>query len=147
MITAVGAVVVDVGARCLLVQRRRAPLAGRWTLPGGRVEPEEALEAAVVREIREETSVLTRVVAALDVVTLRGEGFGYAIHEYLLQPVHGDAVPCAGDDAVDARWATAAEAESLGVGPEALAVIQKGIAEAIARGLLPAAASGQRALR
>ncbi|MEZ3177638.1 (deoxy)nucleoside triphosphate pyrophosphohydrolase [Streptomyces pimonensis] len=43
----------------LLAARRSAPaeLAGRWELPGGKVEPGEAPEAAVVRELREELGV------------------------------------------------------------------------------------------
>jgi 8-oxo-dGTP diphosphatase len=41
--------------RLLIAQRTRPPaLAGRWELPGGRVEPGEAESAAVVRECREE---------------------------------------------------------------------------------------------
>ncbi|CAL9449853.1 (deoxy)nucleoside triphosphate pyrophosphohydrolase [Streptomyces pilosus] len=43
----------------LLAARRSAPaeLAGRWELPGGKVEPDEAPDAAVVRELREELGV------------------------------------------------------------------------------------------
>jgi 8-oxo-dGTP diphosphatase len=41
--------------RLLIAQRTRPPaLAGRWELPGGRVEPGEDESAAVVRECREE---------------------------------------------------------------------------------------------
>ena len=41
---------------CVLVAQRIRPpdLAGRWELPGGRVEPGEGEAAAVVRECREE---------------------------------------------------------------------------------------------
>jgi 8-oxo-dGTP diphosphatase len=43
----------------LLAARRSAPaeLAGRWELPGGKVEPGEAADAALVRELREELGV------------------------------------------------------------------------------------------
>ncbi len=44
--------------RLLIAQRTRpAALAGRWELPGGRVEPGESEPAAVRRECREELGV------------------------------------------------------------------------------------------
>ncbi|WP_134765291.1 (deoxy)nucleoside triphosphate pyrophosphohydrolase [Nocardioides sp. 1609] len=53
----VGAAVVRDGR--LLACRRTAPpaAAGRWELPGGKVEPGETPEAALVREVREELGV------------------------------------------------------------------------------------------
>jgi ADP-ribose pyrophosphatase YjhB (NUDIX family) len=38
----------------LLIQRQRAPSAGLWTLPGGRLEPGETAEHCAIREIGEE---------------------------------------------------------------------------------------------
>jgi 8-oxo-dGTP diphosphatase len=38
----------------LLIQRARAPMEGLWTLPGGRLEPGETIEACAQREVLEE---------------------------------------------------------------------------------------------
>ncbi|HEY2331439.1 MAG TPA: NUDIX hydrolase [Acidimicrobiales bacterium] len=55
-VVCVGAVAVD-DDRLLLIRRGRAPGAGRWSVPGGRVEPGETLAEAVVRELAEETGL------------------------------------------------------------------------------------------
>ncbi|HXN30210.1 MAG TPA: NUDIX domain-containing protein [Polyangiaceae bacterium] len=135
-VVAVGAVVVDRAARILLVRRGRAPDVGAWTLPGGRVEASESLECAIVREVREETSLAARVVCPLGVVAVTREGFAYAIHEHLLVPLEeGDAPLVAGDDAADARWATRDVLERLRVRREAIDVIERGLREARKRRL------------
>lgn len=49
--------------RVLIVRRARAPANGLYTLPGGGVELGETLEEAVVREVREETSLAVEPIA------------------------------------------------------------------------------------
>jgi acetyl-CoA carboxylase carboxyl transferase subunit beta len=132
-VLAAGAVVLDAGARILLVRRGRSPSAGEWTLPGGRVEAGESPEAAVVRELREETAIEARVVALLCVVTIVRDDVVYTIHEFLMAP-QGDAPPRAGDDAAEARWASREDVDALGVRSDAIAVIDRGLALHRAKG-------------
>jgi len=100
---AVGAVAVVDGA-VLLVQRANPPQAGRWTVPGGRVEPGETLASAVEREMGEETGLEVRCGPFLGWVERMGAGYHFVILDF---SVHGPADapdPRAGGDARAARW-------------------------------------------
>ena len=61
----VGAVVVDdlhQPTRFLAAQRAYpAQLRGQWEFPGGKVEPGEAPQAALVRELREELDIVVKI--------------------------------------------------------------------------------------
>ncbi|MBE3589634.1 MAG: NUDIX domain-containing protein [Firmicutes bacterium] len=52
---------VDASGRVLLLRRARAPFAGLWTMPGGKIEPAEQPRAAMEREYLEETGLPARV--------------------------------------------------------------------------------------
>lgn len=68
MTTLVAAAVVVREGKVLLTRRMKgAHLADLWEFPGGKLEPGESPEAAVVRECREECDVEVRVIDILDV--------------------------------------------------------------------------------
>ncbi|WP_285293949.1 NUDIX hydrolase [Aureimonas altamirensis] len=70
---AVSACLFDREGRVLLVKRRNEPYAGRWSLPGGRVEAGETLAGAVHREVLEETGIVAGSLTLLCKITA-GEG-------------------------------------------------------------------------
>lgn len=107
----VGAVVVEDG-RILLVCRGRPPQAGRWSVPGGRVEPGETPQEAVVRELVEETGLAARCGRPLVEAAVTIEGAHYDITDYMVTIV-GTRDPVAGDDAAAVRWVDLAAAEGL----------------------------------
>ena len=130
-IVAVGAVILH-GDRVLLIQRGQEPLKGEWSLPGGVVELGETLEAALVREVREETSLdvmAGQVVEVLD--SIRRDAAGRAEYHYIIIDyacrLRSDAAAVAahGTDAADTRWVAIDELEPLGVTAAAIAVIRK----------------------
>jgi ADP-ribose pyrophosphatase YjhB (NUDIX family) len=130
-IVAVGAVILD-GDRVLLVQRGQEPLKGDWSLPGGAVEIGESLEAALAREVREETSldiVVGPVVDVLDSIRRDAGGraeYHYVIIDYACRVRNGTPTDAArGTDAADARWVPIAELDRYRLTPAALAVIAK----------------------
>jgi 8-oxo-dGTP diphosphatase len=89
----------------LLVRRANAPEAGRWTIPGGRVEAGESLADAVVREVHEETGVLVRCDHFLGWAERISDEFHYVVLDFVAPVVGGRPVALrAGSDASDAAW-------------------------------------------
>ena len=111
-IPCVGAVVRDGAGRLLLIKRGHDPEAGRWSLPGGRIEPGETDAQALVREMREETGLTVVPGPLLGVVERPGPGGSVLdIRDYAATLTGGTLA--AGDDAADARWVTAADVPRL----------------------------------
>ena len=54
------AALIDIDGRVLLAQRPEGkPMAGLWEFPGGKIEPGETPEAALIRELHEELGIET----------------------------------------------------------------------------------------
>jgi 8-oxo-dGTP diphosphatase len=125
MIRCVGAIVHDAAGRLLLIKRGHDPGRGRWSLPGGRVEPGETDAAAVTRELLEETGLSVRPGSLIGRVERPAAAGVYEIFDYAGVVVGGSLR--AGDDADDVDWVGRAEFDELAEREE-LAV---GLAEAL----------------
>ena len=106
----VGAAILRDGR--VLAARRTTPAvaAGRWEFPGGKVEPGESPEAALVREVAEELACTVEVIGWLDVTVPLGEHHELAVAVTRLvagepEPSEHDAV-CwlAPDELDDVDW-------------------------------------------
>jgi len=124
-IPAVAAVIVE-DDRILLIKRGKEPSKGKWSVPGGSVEPGETLEEAVEREVYEETGLEIEIGDVAGVYGLRierptpngqhptskgdeiktGEEVSVAYHYRITDffAVVTGGTLAAGDDADDARW-------------------------------------------
>ncbi|GAA0460260.1 (deoxy)nucleoside triphosphate pyrophosphohydrolase [Streptomyces olivaceiscleroticus] len=105
----VGGAVLDQGR--LLAARRSAPpeLAGRWELPGGKVEAGETPEQALVRELREELGVAVEPLARIP-----GEWPlkpGLVLQAWTVRLVSGTPRPLQDHD--ELRWLAPGEEEAV----------------------------------
>ena len=121
--------VVLAGDQVLLVKRGRPPAKGIWSIPGGAVEVGETLQAALVREIREETGVKVEVGPLVEVVERilpdpHGKmEYHYVILDYLcFAPL---SEPRAGSDAAQARWVAFGELSQAGLTPDTERVVRR----------------------
>lgn len=100
---AVGALVTD-GDRVLLVRRGAIPRRGYWALPAGFMDADEDPEAAVAREILEETGVRARIGALRCVTTLGGWEQRHGLLLLYTAELEAEDAAAAGDDVTDAAW-------------------------------------------
>ena len=114
-VVGIGAVIIKEG-NIALIKRSNEPSKGKWTIPGGLVELGENLEAAVIRETKEETCLdieNPRLIDVVDNVDLDGQGkirYHYVIIDYLVHVRSGNIQ--AASDAEELLWVPLDEVEN-----------------------------------
>ncbi len=68
--------------KILLIKRKTVPFKGYWALPGGRVDPGESVEQAIVRETKEETGLEVAVVSKVGEYHEQGVQGGFEYDYY-----------------------------------------------------------------
>jgi 8-oxo-dGTP pyrophosphatase MutT (NUDIX family) len=92
----------------------------RWQLPKGQIEPDEAPEAAALREVREETGITARLLEPIAKIEYwyynqrRGERIRYhkAVHFFLMEYQSGSTADH-DHEVHEARWVEIGEAERM----------------------------------
>ena len=98
-VVGIGAVIINQG-KIALIKRGNEPSKGKWTIPGGLVELGENLEAAVIRETKEEVCLDVEKPSLIDVVDnvdLDEQGkvkYHYVIIDYLVHVKSGSYTSC-----------------------------------------------------
>lgn len=113
----------------LLVERGRDPLKGYWSLPGGLVETGERLDAAVVREVFEETALRVKPAHMFQIferimpdASGRTE-YHYVLIDFVCKVVDGELR--AGDDVSRAEWVRRSKLGEYTLTEGTLEVIEK----------------------
>lgn len=108
--------------RILATQRGYGDFKDGWEFPGGKIEPGETPEEALVREIREELTMTVRPETHLVTVEAEYPAFHLTMHCFLAVPVSGE-VRLLEHEA--ARWLTKDELDSVAWLPADIEVVEK----------------------
>lgn len=107
--------------KVLLVQRRHNPGQGMWTIPGGYVDHEESIGQAIVREIHEETGIITlplSIIALRDRPDQRHDAYFVFRMQYL-----GGTLQAQLEEVIDLGFFTFEECHSLPIASISLSAI------------------------
>ncbi|NJL40855.1 MAG: 8-oxo-dGTP diphosphatase MutT, partial [Leptolyngbyaceae cyanobacterium SM1_4_3] len=96
----------------ILIDRRRQEglLGGLWEFPGGKIEPEETVEACIKREIQEELGIEVEVGDRLITIDHTYTHFHVTLNVHHCRHLSGDPQPLECDEI---RWVTLAEIDQF----------------------------------
>lgn len=120
-IEVVAAVIRD-GGRILATERGYGDFKGGWEFPGGKMEPGETPEAAVVREIDEELRVTVRPTAFIETVEYDYPTFHLTMHCFMCEVVSGEITLT---EHLAMKWLTKETLETVDWLPADVSVVRK----------------------
>ena len=118
----VAAAVIRDGERVFATQRGSGPQKDLWEFPGGKLEPGETAEQALVREIREELDTVIEVGEKLATVEYDYPGFHLSMDCFLARVLEGELTL---REHEAARWLEPGELDSVPWLPADRVVIEK----------------------
>jgi 8-oxo-dGTP diphosphatase len=101
IVLVVACALIDADGRVLLAKRPPGkPLAGLWEFPGGKVEPGETPEAALIRELEEELAIKIagKCLAPLTFASHSYETFHLLMPLYVCRRWDGEVTPLQGQE-------------------------------------------------
>jgi 8-oxo-dGTP diphosphatase len=103
---------IAIEGRKIFIARRKpgGDLGGKWEFPGGKTEPGETDEAALVREFREEFGVAVKPGPLLGTASFEHKGAAYVLHAYRIYFAGQELSPV---EHSEWRWAGFEEIEKL----------------------------------
>ncbi|MGC8490450.1 MAG: (deoxy)nucleoside triphosphate pyrophosphohydrolase [Syntrophobacteraceae bacterium] len=109
--TEITAALITSQGRLLVAQRPPGKKFGLlWEFPGGKVEPGEALEESIVREIREELCLEIQLRSLFKTISLREPGSQADLHAYWCAIRGGSMILL---EHIAVKWATKSELQGL----------------------------------
>lgn len=116
----VAAAVIHDEGKILATQRGYGDFKGGWEFPGGKIQPGESAEEAIVREIQEELQVCIRPEKLLTTIEYDYETFHLTMHCFLASIIKGE-IQLLEHEAM--RWLTSDQLESVDWLPADIAVV------------------------
>lgn len=116
------AAVIRSGDKVFATQRGYGEFEGGWEFPGGKIEPGETPEQALIREIKEELDTEIEVGERIDTVEYDYPKFHLSMDCFWCSIIHGDLVLL---ETEDSKWLTKDTLYSVDWLPADAGLVQK----------------------
>ncbi|WP_300162773.1 (deoxy)nucleoside triphosphate pyrophosphohydrolase [Solidesulfovibrio sp.] len=108
IVTVVAAVIWQDGKYLGVKRPEGKPMAGQYEFPGGKVEPNESVRAALVRELREELDITPTAIAFFQEKEHAYDHISVRLHFFHIQAFEGEIHPLEGQEL---EWLTPREGQ------------------------------------